>query len=315
MSTQSNQISLYKQLNEDMIEDVGLVFDQPIYSYELDEDSEVVYLELNEEFDGVLKVNSYDENWSPDIHNLILNQRIYIANVPRLFGENGITMRGNKIGLAAHIHSRTSNIQETIDIAEINCIADDFEYSFTHVFPKNYLRGKIEIDFFMYLKEINNYDTFQANHVGMKLSQENLYNLLIFVDGDGSIFPMNEINDPNEVLWELNYHWVDASQEPFDNSTVNLTINIGHPLFNQLKNGKQRVNKMLMGDIMLQSMAMIIQQVVIIEDYVLDDVEVGSNDSILSVVKYWVSTYEVDTSNIFSIKNSLRRRLEEDILL
>lgn len=69
-----------------------------------------------------------------------------------------------------------------------------------------------------------------------------------------------------------------------------------------------------MGDIMIQAMAMIIQQVILVEEKSLTEVDESSTSSILAVVNYWVTTFEVDTTSLFSIMNSLRTNLEKDML-
>ena len=69
-----------------------------------------------------------------------------------------------------------------------------------------------------------------------------------------------------------------------------------------------------MGDIMVQAMSMLIQQVLIIEENTLDIVDEFTSNSILAVVKYWVTTFEVDTTSLFTIMNSLRTKLDQEML-
>lgn len=148
----------------------------------------------------------------------------------------------------------------------------------------------------------------------MILTEEDIYNLTIIVDGEGSAFPISEFNEKNGPLWKLDKNWTDALEDTFDSSNVNLSLNIGHPLFAQIKDGKTRGNRILMGDIMIQSMAMIIQQVLLIEERNIDELDEASTTSILAVVKYWTQTFELDTSSLFSIMNSLRGKLERDMM-
>ncbi|MFL0504200.1 hypothetical protein ACH0B5_00505 [Ureibacillus sp. 179-F W5.1 NHS] len=312
MVQSTNQVSLYRKMDKDMADKAGLKVEIPQFSYRSSEG--ITEIEVGKLFDGVLKVNEFDTEWAPSENDLSIKQKFIFNNPSALFGEDGVTMNKNKIGLAVHLHSKTSGFQQKLNFGSIVDSTEKIEIDFEYNFPKNSLRGNLEIDFFLFLQESNETKPYHAKKVGMTLSEEDLYNLFIVIDGNGSAFPITEFSDKDGPLWILEKNWIDASEDTFDSSNVNLSLNIVHPLFEQVKNGKLKVSKALMGDIMVQAMSMIIQQVVIIEGNSLEDLEDTSSNSILAVVKYWVSTFEVDTTSIFTIMNSLRRTLEKDMI-
>lgn len=299
-----NQISLYNKLDEELSEKVGVEIKPPKLNYtNNDETKEII---LDEEFDGVLTINSFDSLWSPNENNLKISQMFTISNPKLLYGENGITMEGNEIGLGAHIHSRNSNFQKTLHINTIPNQEECSELIFTNNFNIGSLRGSIIIDFFLYLKDIKIYNVKHANKVGMLLSEGNIHTIEIIVDGDGSSFPMTEFKEKNGPLWKLERNWVEPNIDMFDVDNVSLGLNVIHPLFEQVKGSKTRASKAMMDDIMINAMSMIIQQVLLIEKYSIDSEDELIQGSILQAVKYWVGTFEVDTSSIFMISNSLR---------
>ncbi|MEB8068151.1 hypothetical protein [Mammaliicoccus fleurettii] len=307
-----NQISLYKKLNEKLAESVNIDISYPNINYiDKNEKKDVI---VNEGFNDVLTINSFDSMWSPNENNLNISQLFVFSHPNLLYGTDGITMNGNEIGIGAHIHSRNSSFQKTLHVISIPEQEEEFEAKFTHNFNVGYLRGSIIIDFFLYLKKITNYDNKQANKVGMVLSEGNIHSLEIVVDGDGSAFPMTEFKDKNGPLWKLEKNWIEPNLDMFDVDNVSLSLNTAHPLFEQVKSSKTRASKAMMDDIMINAMSLIIQQVLLVEKYSIDTEEELVQGSILQAVKYWVSTFEVDTTTIFTISNSLRTYWSKQML-
>lgn len=305
-----NQISLYRKMTEKMSEEVGINIELPEITYmENDETKEIT---VNNDFEGIIKINEYDTMWSPDQHNMRVFQNFTFEKPSVLFGKQGVTMPGNKIGLGVHMHSRTSNFQKTISVGTISNVTSNVNIEFNHVFPTSELRGNLLLDFFLYLKEYDDYCPQHATTVGMILSEDDISNLEIIIDGEGSIFPMSEFSDKNGPLWKIEKNWIEASIDTFDSSNVNLSLNIAHPLFKQIKAGKTTISRAMMGDIMIQAMALIIQQVILIEEP--EDFEDALPNSILSAVNYWVSTFEVDISSLFSIINSLKEYWDKKMI-
>ena len=304
MAHSTNQISLYQKMDETMEKKTEMHISIPILSYyDKNEKKEIL---PNEEFEGIVLINEYDSMWSPNEHDLEVSQIFLFEKPSILFGDTGITMPNNKIGLAVHMHSKASNFQKTVSIGTISNSENPVQLEFYYHFPIAELRGNLELDFFLYLKENKEYNPKHASKVGMILSEGDISNLIIVIDGEGSVFPMSEFEDKTGPLWRLEKNWVEANIDTFDSSNVNLSLNVAHPLFEQVKAGKQATSRALMGDIMIQAMSMIIQQVIIIEGNSLDDLTDTLSNSILMAVDYWVSTFEVDISSMFSITNSVR---------
>lgn len=300
---QTNQISLYKKINMNLIDKSGLRVLNPEFSYNAS--GEKTKILVGDSFEGILTVNEFDSMWSPIEHDLEVNQTFLIEKPSELYGEQGVTMIGNKIGLAVHIHSKSSSFQKTIDFGTIPYTDNLVSIEFNHRFPPSSLRGNIKLDFYAYLKESNTSYNTHASRVGMILSQGDIDNWMIVTDGDGSVFPMSEFEDKNGPLWRLDKNWVEANLDTFDSSNVNLSLNIAHPLFEQAKAGKLQISRAYMGNILIQAMTMIIQQVIIVEKNTLTDEQEVLPDSILAAVSYWVSSFDIDTSSLFSIANTM----------
>lgn len=312
MINTNNKVSLYKKLDEELIGKVGLTIEKPIFQYKFNDVMREI--EIGEEFEGVLAINEFDTDWSPNENELIVKQKFVFEKPSLLFGKEGIALEDSVIGIAVHIHSKTSNFQKKMNFGSITSSENPIVVNFEHKFLKDTLRGNLSMNYFLYLQKVGSSMPYQADKVGMSLSENDLYNIDLVIDGIGSAFPITEFSDRNGPLWMLEKNWADANDDTFDSSNVNLSLNISHPLFEQIKAGKTKMNRAMMGDIMIQAMSMIIQQVLIVEQRSLTEVDEGSTSSILAVVNYWVTTFEVDITSLFSIMNSLRTNLEKDML-
>lgn len=308
----SNTIALYKKIDSELIDQAGISVQYTGFKYN-NEKNTITHHQENE-FNGVIVVNEIDEEWSPADFDLTIKSSFKVENVELLFGEESVAMPTSIIGLAVHLHSRSSMFQKTIDIYEITSKEQKVDYEFEHHFLPGELHGQISIDYFLYLKDVQAANFKQANYPGMILTEGNLNEYLLIVDGDGSSFPMTEFEDREGPLWKLEKNWLDSETDSFNSSNVNLSLNIKHPLFKQIKESKTQLSRALMADIMLQAMSMIITHVKVNEG---KDVKADVNDmsgSILSAVTYWVKTFEVDTTDMFTITNSLRSHLSGDLM-
>lgn len=302
MSLATNQINIYKKLSSYLIEAVEFRVGDLLLSYT--SNNEEIDIELNNENKNI-KINDYNSDWNPAEHNLILRQRFYFTNPHLMFGENGIVDIDNTIGLGVHIYSTESFFQKTIDFGNINFSRQLINIEFKHEFPPKSIRGRINLDFFIYLKNFNSTINGQAKSIGLRLCNDNLHSYTLIVDGDGSDFPILEFQDKKGPLWKIEKNWVDARDDYFNSSNIHIALNTNHHLFDKVKDTTTWGSKTIMGEIMLQALTMIINEVVNVEkhDLTSDDIIPGT---ILMIVKYWVETFEVQTDSIYSISNSLR---------
>lgn len=315
-----NQISLYKKVTPLILNESGVQILGPKISYKNDEGlitevpldiSDKVFTE-SQHF--MVQVNEHEAMWSPNDNNLWIEQVIKIDNPSRFFGDLGVTNEKNTIGIACHVYSKSSGFQKTRSFGEFKSDTKSIVLTYVNEFSPASLRGEVYFEYFFYLKEAVKVGEFEAQSPGMRLSEDDLLKLSLIVDGSGASFPMSEFSDKEGPLWKLDKNWVDANMDPFDNTSVNLSLNTAHPLFKALKKDTDKKNRALMGDIMIQAMAMLIQQVVIIENNIIEDEEDAYPGSILAAVTYWISTFDIDTSDIFSIHNSLRGHLDRQFI-
>ena len=309
-----NQISLYKKIDEDLLNASGIKFSPIELSYENITNNEEKYIDITHSESMEFHINEFDTMWSPKENNLRLEQLLIIDSPFKLFGDGGVTCNGNVIGLAAHIHSKESGFQKTVNFASIISQEEKREISIEYEFLPSTIRGIVHLDFFFYLKEVNDTRPYFANKSGMLLSGENLNSIDLIIDGVGSSFPITEFEEKDGPLWKIDYNWVDPEEDVFEVSNINIALNIKHRLFPELKKETRVINQAMMMSIMIQAMSLITQQVVIIEKCNVEDEDSLIPGTILSAVSYWVKTFEIDTTNIFSIQNSFMSNIESQKL-
>lgn len=308
MVTNNNQIALYKKIDPELLEKTGVTIEAYL-KYQDDDEEKILSIEASS-----IAINESDQEWSPNDHELTLDMTFDIIEPNRLFGRNSITAVGNTLGVACHMYSKESHFQKTVPVGNFNQTHSKVSLPFSYRFPPSTLKGQVYFEFFIYLARVEEILPYQADKVGMILTEENLLDLELTVDGEGSVFPITEFEDKEGPLWKLEKHWVDAGDAIFNSSNVSLSLNAAHPLFDQVQKGKTKWSRAMMGDIMIQAMSQIIQQVIIVENNNIEDEDLYPN-SVLSAVKYWVESFEIDdVSSLFSISNSMRSRWERRLM-
>lgn len=302
----NNKLSLYRKIDDKYKTAAGIKAGLPRLSFDDPEKGKVNLQGISEE-SPVIEIG--DGDWSPAENDLCYEQSFRIERPSELFGTEKITDSANKIGLAAHIYSKTSFFQKTVAVP-VGIVNEEKEarIDFRHVFAPGSLRGDVHIDFFLYLKEINVSHDFQADRIGINLCRDNLYNASIVIDGDGAMFPIVEYSDPAGPLWTIEKDWQDPSTDEFDTTNVRIKINTANSLAKQVMQSSGRMANEIMSSIVVQSMAMIIYETVLDmkRSYGELDTDEAYDGSILQTVSDWIREYDIDTSNIMTIFDSLQ---------
>ncbi len=305
----NNVISLYKQIDNSLLEEIRLSNSQIFFSYASRPDN--IVLSNNLTHSESFYLNEFDSEWNPNLDDLMLTVSFTIKKPSVLFGSSGVTSSKNKLGIASKIYSKQSNFQEIKTHQIIKSDQDNIQVVIDLNLSKGKLKGNFNLEIFFYLSELNEVLPWQANQVGMIVNKDSIFNFSFLVDGDGSNFPITEYQEPKGALWKFEKDWVAADEDIFEASNVRLAMNTSHPLFEQVKNGKTRASAKLMDDIIAQFISLIIQQVILIENFSIEEAAQATDNSILQMVHYWVTTYDIDTSTIYSITNSINKNLQK----
>lgn len=306
-----NTFSLFKQIDRKLYEEVGIEVEDYRISYY--SEGEEIDFEMEVQPFSTVVMSELSTDWMPENNDLVISQKIRFKNPEILFGVDGVTLEENTLGIGMHIHSRTAMFQQTISKAEIRFDDLKNEYYVSHHFDSSVLRGKVNIETFIYTKEINKIYPKHAEIQGMKVSQGNLSELSLIIDGTGSVFPIGEFSEESGPLWKMEFGNFDATVDMMSFDNLRLLLNNKHRLFNQIKDGKTPISRGLMAEIMSQAMTLIISKVVEENTEELLTNEVLEDGTIISAVKYWITTFEIKTDSLIDISNSIRVKLEQSL--
>ncbi|MCR8968462.1 hypothetical protein [Facklamia sp. 7083-14-GEN3] len=304
------KLSLYKTIDEDLFKKAKVHVSEVNFYYENNYDqinSHKVIKEVNG--DKNIVINELIEDWSPTENDFNITQKFIIENPKILFGSSGVTHQSNIIGMACHVYSKTSNYQKTISFADFNSYDSKVEAEFNYTFPPGNLYGSIFFDYFFYLKESNEILKFTTDLVGINLCENFIDSYNIIIDGNGSEFPIEEINDPSKPLWMVKTNWTDIYQDTFSNNSFRLILNQGHPLFEQFVGTRYKVSQHLMSEAISSAITLVVQQAIIIEKNNLEDSSEIVPGSIAQVIKYWIDVFSIETESLESIANSVRKSI------
>lgn len=180
------------------------------------------------------KENSYyiDDNggWSPATNDFVCSGSLILTSLNCLYNENQIADTNTTLGVAVTVTSKTSKLNNTYPIGEFNYGNDNISLPFNFKIEKQRLSEKIELDFFLYVKEVEKESLF-ASVVGSNLGSILLLNFDI--EGSGSIFPITIIDDSTKPLWTMSLNYDDYTQD-FSTQTVCIKLNKGHRDFQYL---------------------------------------------------------------------------------
>ena len=191
----NNILTSYPMLNENIKEQLCYKIEINNIKYVIDNNYYDLSLNYNNENEGYIE----DENgiWNPLEHNLCFEIIFSITNKNILFNEYfGIANKDALIGVALTWYCKSSYQIKTIPIGEIKFDdLENYQLNYNINFPKGELKEKITYKLILYLKDKGNASYFgQENGCLLGEFEEEIINL----EGDGSVFPIEIIQDKNQ---------------------------------------------------------------------------------------------------------------------
>ena len=176
-------------------------------------------------------------DWYPETHELQMQRSITIDNPSSWFGKEGVAPQDATIGVAQQWISVKAELRGIIPMGEFRKADNNLEFHVEYLFPQNTLQGSLILRTIIYLKKSGNISKDEESlcaKTGTILGEVDCCE--IYVDGNGSVFPIATINDPSQPLWMVYFDdTADPMQDAFDQEHVEIRLNRAHPSFEQLK--------------------------------------------------------------------------------
>ncbi|WP_330948742.1 hypothetical protein [Virgibacillus sp. MG-45] len=301
----STSIKFHRELDEKLMARIGYS-QQPLKAYYTNEMNETIEMgvEPEEGLENTFQLADPKVHYDPDIHDLNLVFEFGIENTRFLFGENGLTGNDGVLGIAVRWHSRDSAQQKVVPATVINSVDDHIDYQMNLRIQKGTVRGKVSFEVILYVVKPAHGQIHLVSGTVLGV----LRSSLLLFDGNTSMFPILEVNNPNKGLWWVDCNFTDPSIEPFDDEHVAIVINKGHRHYKQLKIEKGIGSSPLMLEIVATGLQIIIETVKSSgswQDILANNSETGS---IGEAIYYFINTFPWDTSS----PENLLRTMRED---
>lgn len=256
--------------------------------------------------------------WYPDTHNVIIHKKCSLSNTKILFGPGGIAPHNAVIGIAENWISSKSDQRGIIPFGEITADSESAEFELEFKFEKSKIKGSLQFQTILYLKrpgipDVN--ELYFASNSGTILGT--LDRCEVFVDGNGSVFPIATVNEPGKPLWWVRYDdAVDPLQDGFDEENVEILLNIAHPNYEALKIGDSLKDSPLFLEVISSALMIIIDSArdSIGPDW--DSVLSGQNfapGSIAEAIYYFTNKLQWDTSSAVKLASSIRTFFDKNL--
>lgn len=235
----AEQVLSYPVLTDSKYSSVGYVCEVPEFSYT--ENYEEYPLQIDVISDSIQsyrgKLRDPRCAWYPDTHNLKMMKKCRLASAYTLFGAGGIASRNAIIGLALNWISTKSDERGIIPFGELKRTDSSKEFIVEAVFDRGKLRGSLLVQTVLYLKDPGKpdpdemYFAQQSGTILGTIDQSEIY-----IDGNGSVFPISTVNEPGKPLWWVWYNeFADPMSDSFDYENVDIRINQAHPSYEALQ--------------------------------------------------------------------------------
>ena len=235
----SEALMFYPMLSERHLANIGYTTEIPQFLYT--ESYEEFPLALDGQTDSprnfTAKMRDARCSWYPETHDLVINKKCKMLSAYEMFGQDGIAASSATLGIALRWISSKSDERGVIPFGTITKSDCASVFELNHKFEKGKLKGSLKLQTIIYLKEPGSYqkdEAYFAQQPGTVLGV--LDQAEIYIDGNGSIFPIVSVDAPGKALWTVYYNDIcDPMHDSFDEENVEIRLNRAHPAYESLK--------------------------------------------------------------------------------
>ncbi len=316
----SKAFSLYPVLSDALTEKAGIETEPTELSYLDDGDYYPLSMEDIEGESRRFSARLSDVRcvWSADTHNLILRKAGTIQHPDLLFGKDGIVPHDAIIGIAGIWSSKRSDLHGTILFGKFGMRVNTYNFNQEYRFESGELRGSIHFKLVLYLKESSGQpytnELHLANQTGIVLGCIEEFDLMI--DGNGSVFPIYYVNEPDRPLWWVHFSSDDPFEDAFDDQNVVLYLNQAHPSYGELKINDSLRESPLFLEVISSALYIIVQSVKELVSDEWDEIVSGQSleqGTIAEAVSYFINKLGWDTSNPVNLALSIHDYFDKNL--
>lgn len=311
----NNIMECFPIINEDVVRELDLK-----YSFKAN------YLLEGQTYD--LEISPKDESYdlylddargqwkTKDNLNIIGN--INLENTNRLFTVHKVAEKTSVLGIAIVCNSKKTSKTFTKPIGEILYKEngfDNIDIEFLLEFKNNELSSKINFQIVIYLKSIVEYQKYLASNIGTILGV--IYDGDLLLEGDGSSFPVEIVEEQNGLLWNHYCNFEDYYDD-MNTNTICLRLNSLHKDYKYINTEAiDKSNHALWKEILssfFQRVLIDVENVSGIMNIMDDNDVIKAKDSVGAFVKYLIETFEIsyhEYTNPNALFDKIRKKIDK----
>lgn len=312
-----NDLSFYPILTQEQIKEAEIICFEYVFKYEK-QDYDVVLNSENISL-SIINVEEPQGDWTISENGMKISKIVQINNPSVLYGKDGVISRNAKFSVAI--------LWKNFGVKQAGCILSEsvsynqgkWEYAFSHEFRGGELKGRLEMQVVLYIKEaaekVDEGEEFLINEDGAVIGILETVN--ITGKEVGPEFPIkNKEMGKNGPLWVLDLdNWDDPFSDPFDENYVCLYLNqdMDERLL-PMKNDSEIRNPEILIEILSTSYFLIIQKLENLE--YLTEIKNGNKateGSIAAVIQNFINSNDLDFSSPEKLRNTIFESIREKI--
>ena len=290
------------------------------FYYEKDGEDVELFNNSDESLSGEIVLEDEMGFWSPDEYSLKFTKQIEVKNASMLYESDSstpdckIACSDAIIGIGMVWSSPSSSQKGAFDIGEVKNYDRKQIFKIDKTFPKGKLRGEIVLSIVLYIKAAGNPvgdELIYANEPGSRVGE--IETFAIRLDGNGSFFPMKEVDRPGDSLWSVECNWTDPSIDAFSDC-ITILLNRAHKNYKYLdRSNTKDFQPQLLLEILASAVGNVIETLRE-EDKEFLSLQDAQEGSVSLAIRYFKDNLEWDISTPTKTSASIRRFLEQKIL-
>lgn len=311
----SIELNLFPTVDKKLFDKIGFFSNEYEFSYISDGDIQV--LETNSNYalynNDSIQVSDPHNQWHSDGYDLHVKRGCRVENPDFLFGSNGIADTDSVLGIATIWTSKSSNQRGVFEVGQLRYRQSNKTHMGKFSFSKGQIRGVLNLETVIYLKKPGFKKTLPyATAPGTILGTLDMTTIIL--DGNGSVFPIIEVDEPSQPLWYVTCTWSDPLSDSFSEENVRLCINKAHPSYELLKLNEGIKDSYFFIEILASAMQTIILKAMTNTEW--DQIVRGESleeGSVGEAINYFINNFNWDTTSperlALSIRQDFKSRL------
>jgi len=277
---------LYPVIDETLYKNLNIKIDKTFY-YLKDGNK----IQLNEEYfddinDTIFSLEDENYEWDIKLNGLLLDISINIENVKSLFKIDGVAYQDSILGVGIEWKSEKSRIKYCKKIGVLDFSSDSFNLVKENIEILE-LSGNTHFSIIFYVVEPGtiNDNSFFGNEKGLILYNDRF--MSIIVDGQTSISPIYEEENPDSSLWRFKCNVEDIFEDEFSTENLAIIINRLHPSYPLLNPKEKSYMKSFFVEVVSSALSMLIIEIK--KGSTIDLNNNGAQGSVLVALRYFNS--------------------------